>query len=191
MNFLLATKSSLLLLFMFHLFSCSTTETDYGISSPDKNISVHFWLANDKNACYRVAFNDTVIIQQSKLGIIRDDGDFSEDLSLKSVSGVETIKPTYELLRRKCSYAGNRRIFHLENSAGKKMDIIFRVLNDGVAFRYYFSDQSDETKRIVEETSSFHFLPAPRPGFNPWPMPKLGGVMSSLRMRNTTSRELK
>lgn len=167
-------KSILSLLFIFILCSCSGTERANVVSSPDKNISVHFWISEEKQAFYRVEFSGTVILQQSKLGIIRDDGDFSKSLSLESASDVETIKTEYELLGRKCSYAGNRRIFHLKNSSGQKIDIIFQVSNDGVSFRYYFPDESPETKRIVEEISSFHFLPGAKAWIQPMAEAKSG-----------------
>jgi hypothetical protein len=135
---------------------------------------VHFRISEEKQAFYRVEFSGTVILEQSKLGLIRDDEDFSNGLSLQSVSDVEVINSEYELLGRKCSYAGNRRIFHLENSSSKKMDIIFQVSNDGVAFRYYFPGKSDEIKRIVEETSSFHFLPGTKTWIQPMVEAKTG-----------------
>jgi hypothetical protein len=121
-----------------------------------------------------VKFSDTVILEQSKLGIIRGDEDFSRNLALESVSDVETTKTEYDLHQRKYSYAGNRRVFHLKNSSGNRMDIIFQVSNDGVAFRYYFPDSSSETKRIVEEVSSFHFLPGTKAWIQPMADAKTG-----------------
>ncbi len=174
MSFLSIAGLSLLVLLRFHLHSYSAVETDYVVSSPDKKVSVYFWMSNDKNACYRVGFSDTIILQQSRLGIVREDQDFSKNLSLESASGIKTIKSEYELLGRKCSYTGNRRIFHLKNSSGRKMDIIFQVSNDGVAFRYSFPDKVGETKRIVEEVSSFHFLSGTKAWIQPMADAKTG-----------------
>jgi len=112
---------------------------------------------------YSIKYDDVLIIQNSKLGIIREDEDFSQNLSLESVSDIEAVKDDYEMLqgkRRKCSYAGNKRIFHLTNASGKKIDVIFQVSNDGVAFRYFFPDKSEDIKKIKEETSSFNFVPS-------------------------------
>jgi len=130
------------------------------IASPDKNISVHFRISQNKNACYMVRYAGNFIIGQSKLGIIREDENFFENISLDSVSNIETVKDDYEILqgkKRKFSYTANRKVFHLKNANGKKIDIIFQVSNDGVAFRYYFPEKSDEIKKIVKETSSFNF----------------------------------
>jgi hypothetical protein len=156
-----ACKIFVLLLFTLCLCSYSPKEIEYSINSPDKKISASFWISKKKNACYKVEFSNTVILQKSNLGIIREDEDFSKDLSLESVSDIESVKTDYEMLqgkRRKCSYTGNRRIFHLRNASGKKMDVIFQVSNDGVAFRYYFPRKSETIKKIKEETSSFNFI---------------------------------
>jgi len=38
------------------------------------------------------------------------------------------------------------------------MNIVFRVSNDGVAFRYEFPETSNDVKKITAEETSFHFL---------------------------------
>ena len=142
-----------------------------------KKISASFWISKDKSACYRVEFSGTAILQESKLGIIREDADFSKGLSLESVSDIETIKTDYEMLqgkRRYYSYAANKRIFHLKNSSGKKMDVIFQVSNDGVAFRYYFPEKSETIKKIKEETTSFNFIPGTKTWIQPMTDAKTG-----------------
>jgi hypothetical protein len=171
------SKVFVLLLSMSCLSPCSAKENEYSLSSPDKKITVYFWMSEDKTACYRVEFSDTAILQKSKLGIIREDADFSKDLSLESASGVEAIKTDYEMLQGKrhhYSYAGNKRVFHLKNASGKKMDVIFQVSNDGVAFRYYFPGKSETIKKIAEETTSFHFIPGTKTWIQPMTDAKTG-----------------
>ncbi|HEY4787676.1 MAG TPA: glycoside hydrolase family 97 catalytic domain-containing protein [Bacteroidales bacterium] len=129
------------------------------VSSPDKKIMVRFDL-NEGNATYSVFFAGKQILAPSKLGIVREDEDFSTKLTLESASNVETVTDNYTLgygKKLNCSYTGNKRIFHVKSASGQKMDIIFQVSNDGVAFRYYFPDQSTEIKKIKQEISSFHF----------------------------------
>ena len=152
-------------------------ETDYMVSSPDKNIVVSFGLTEKKEPGYRIAFGDTVILQPSLLGIIRQDGVFSTAMSVESVSDVEAVRDDYEMLQGKkkhYSYGANRRIFHLKNASGEKMDIIFQVSDDGVAFRYRFPEKSDSLKKILKETSSFHFLPGTKAFIQPMSAAKSG-----------------
>ncbi len=157
--------------------SFSQENPDYSITSPDKKLSVHFHISGDKNALCSIRYGDTIIMQSSRLGMIREDEDFSKSLSLESVSDIEIVKINYEMLqgkRRNCSYTGNKRIFHLTNASGKKMDIILQVSNDGVAFRYYFPGKSDDVKKIDEEITSFNFLPGTKAWIQPMTDAKSG-----------------
>jgi hypothetical protein len=142
--------------------ACPCREKKQIITSPDKKISVFVNISENKSACYIVKYAGKIILGQSKLGIIRNDEDFSHNLSLDSISNIEIIKDDYEILqgkKRKCSYIGNRKVFHLRNANNKKIDIIFQVSNDGVAFRYYFPEKSNKKKKILKEISSFNFIP--------------------------------
>ncbi len=140
------------------------------MNSPDGRISVYFCVSGDKNAYYRVEFSGTTVLAESKLGLIRGDDDFSENLSLESMSGIETVKANYEMLhgkKRLCSYTAHKRTFHLKNANGKKIDIIFQVSNDGVAFRYHFPEKSDDMKKIIKEITSFNFIPGTKVWIQP------------------------
>ncbi|HEU5397180.1 MAG TPA: glycoside hydrolase family 97 catalytic domain-containing protein, partial [Verrucomicrobiae bacterium] len=91
-------------------------------------------------------------------------------LRLDGESKVQLIKDHYEILtakRRENYYRGNRKVFHLETADGKKMDIIFQVSNDGVAFRYYFPETNSTVHQLTAEASSYHFLP----GTHAWLQP--------------------
>jgi alpha-glucosidase len=164
---------------MFCIFSfgiCSAGEDEYSISSPDGKVVVFFGISSGK-PCYRIEFSGTTILRQSELGIVREDGDFSKNLSLESVSCIETVKTGYEMIhgkKRFCSYTSNKRVFHLRNASGSKMDVIFQVSNDGVAFRYYFPEKSGEVKKIKEEVSSFSFLPGTKAWIQPMAEAKTG-----------------
>ena len=147
-------------------------ENEYTIRSPDEKISVHFRLSDEKSWLYKVDFDGTEILAESKLGIIRGDEDFSRNLSLESASLVERVESEYEMLqgkKRRYSYAANKRVFHFKTSSGKKMDITFQVSNDGVAFRYFFGEKSDDIRKITEEITSFNF-PV---GTKAWIQPKV------------------
>ena len=171
------SKVFVLLCFAFCLCPCPVGGSEYSVGSPDDRIFVRFWISEDQRAYYRIEFGGRVILQQSKLGLIRDDGDFSKGVSIYSVLDTETVKINYEMLqgkKRRCSYTGNRRIFRLRNSSGQKMDIIFQVSNDGVAFRYYFPEKSETVKRIKEEVTSFNFIGGTKAWIQPMAEAKSG-----------------
>ncbi len=149
-----------LALILYPAWHCRANKNS--ITSPDKKITVLVGVSKYKNAWYTIKYEANLIIGKSKLGIIREDEKFSRNLSLDSVSNTQIIKDEYEMpygKKRKCSYLANRRVYHFKNENGKKMDVIFQVSNDGVAFRYYFPEKSDEIRKIIKENSSFNFSP--------------------------------
>jgi alpha-glucosidase len=137
-------------------------EAPYEIKSPDKKITVRFVIAPEGAAAYSVFFREKMILASSRLGIVREDDDFSTALTIASASGVASVTDSYVLgygKRKKCHYQANERVFHMLSAADAAMDIIFRVSNDGVGFRYFFPDKSNDIKKIKAEVTSFHFLP--------------------------------
>ena len=172
-----AGKIFVLTLFIFCTQHCLAEEKECAINSPDGKISVYFRVSGDKDACYRVEFTGKAVLGESKLGIIREDEDFSKDLSLESVSVAEIVKTDYKMPQgKKClfSYKANKRTFHLKNARGKKIDVIFQVSNDGAAFRYYFPEKSRDIRKIKEEITSCNFLPGTKAWIQPMAEAKSG-----------------
>jgi hypothetical protein len=60
-----------------------------------------------------------------------------------------------------------QRIIETQTASGKKMNIVFRVSNDGVAFRYEFPETSTDVKHINAEATSFHFFDGTRAWLQP------------------------
>lgn len=132
----------------------------YTLKSPNDKISVEFWLTSNGEPIYSVSHSGSIILKESKLGVVRRDGDFSSKLVLDSVASVNVVNDNYKLLHGKrlnCSYTGNKQVFYLKNADSKTMEIIFQVSKDGVAFRYYFPGKTDSPVRIVKEVTSYHF----------------------------------
>ena len=59
--------------------------------------------------------------------------------------------------KKNITYVATQRIIETQTPSGKKMNIVFRVSNDGVAFRYEFPEKSTDVKKISAEATSFHF----------------------------------
>ena len=146
----------------------ATPMTD--ISSPDGRLAAEFYLDTNGAPRYAIQFAGQPVLQASRLGLVREDADFSTGLRLVSKSWTKQVKDHYEILtakRRVNNYLANRKVFHLRTATGGKLDIIFQVSNDGVAFRYLFPEKNTVTHRLVEEVSSYHFLP----GTTAWMQP--------------------
>lgn len=142
------------------LISCNKSD-DVTLESPGGNIRVSIQVSKDGMAAYSVLYMDLPVIENSSLGIIREDGDYYDGLKLDSVSKILTIRDDYSLLhgkKKEAHYTANRRIFHLSNASGGLMDVIFQVSDDGVAFCYSFPGTSDAKKNITSEKTGFNFV---------------------------------
>lgn len=138
----------------------ASAQRSFTLKSPDKNIQVKFELDKSGVPTYSVKNENAVVLERSKLGLIRQDADFSKNLSFISASAVGKVTDSYELLtskRRFSSYNASKQVYHLKNKEGKLIDLIFQVSNDGLAFRYYFPGKSIDIKKIQAEVTSFNF----------------------------------
>jgi hypothetical protein len=162
-------KRLFLILFTACLAKCCFAQSSSGtVSSPDKNIQV---TCNVAEAYYTISYKGAVVLQHSKLGVTREDEDFSNNLQLVRITAPVIVKENYTMLNAKkknISYTATQRIFETKTAAGKKMNIIFRVSNDGVAFQYEFPERSTDIKKITTEATSFHF----NEGTRAWLQPK-------------------
>src|SRR6266542_3330079 len=141
------------LFFLNQLFAQKTIS----FTSPDKHISVSFWLNDEGKAFYKITHLGELVIKESKLGLEAQDADFVKGLKLISESNVVPVKDNYELFtgkKRLITYSANQKIIHLQSKEGRKLDIIFQLSNDGVAFRYYFPERSEGVRVINEEITS-------------------------------------
>jgi hypothetical protein len=161
---------------LFSLAECVARVEQYEIHSPDQKISVRFQVTGDSLAFYQILYQDSVILPAGRLGLIREDADFCK-LSLDRVSGIKTIEMDYTMLQGKrhdYHYEGIQRTFDLINDRDQHMEIIFRVSNDGVAFRYVFPGTSTGIRRINQEQSAFQFLPGTKAFLSPMSAAKSG-----------------
>ena len=159
--------AAILLVLVVQSFS-SKEQATFTISSPDKNIVV---TCDVKKMVYRISYKGKSVLRESKLGLIRNDEDFSKNLTTTKISSPVEVKDSYSILtakKKNITYTATERSVETKTSSGKKMKIIFRVSDDGVAFRYEFPETSTDTKRINSEETSFHFID----GTKAWLQPK-------------------
>ena len=134
------------------------------LSSPDRSLTVTLAGTGQAGAAtwrYRFEQQNGVerveLLGWSPLGIVRDDETFSM-LRLKGVSPPRTVSERYSLphgKRREVVSNASERIVHFQSPAGKPLDLVLRVANDGLAFRYQFPDRAATTHRVKEEFTGF------------------------------------
>jgi hypothetical protein len=147
------------------------------VSSPNGRLAVQFAIDAGGSPHYAVQLDGEPVLLPSRLGLVRDDADFTTGLQLASESAVSVVSDRYELLtskRRINHYEANRRVVDLRATNGEHLEVMFQVSNDGVAFRYSFPRQSPTVHRLLSEASSYRFLPDTRAWLQPMSGAKTG-----------------
>ena len=140
------------------------------LAGPDGRIELEFGLTDAGAPVYSVRFDGRVVLEESALGVVREDVNFSTGLELLDSTSVETVVDRYELFtskRRLNVYRGNARSLHLATADGKKMIVDFRVSDDGIAFRYHFPETSGAVHRIRRESTNFRLPDGARAWLQP------------------------
>ena len=148
--------------FLFALLLVVSLAKAQSVQSPDGKISVVLELLDGGRPHYRVLYEGQEVVRQSALGIRTNIGDFTQGLVLKGVEDSQ-VSDSYELRNIKQShvaYEANEAVAKYADKDGKDLlDIIFRVSNRDVAFRYRIHPQKETRVCVVEGEASSFVLP--------------------------------
>ncbi|MGW8392650.1 glycoside hydrolase family 97 N-terminal domain-containing protein [Pseudoduganella sp. HUAS MS19] len=147
------------------------------LESPNKRLDVSVFVNADKTLSYSVKRDGQAVLLPSPLGLKLAGADFSHGLKLVDSSPVRLVSDQYEMAvgkRREIQYRANEQVYSLVNSAGNKIDVAFRVSDDGVAFRYIVADSAIPTKRFISEATGFAFDAKTRAFLQPMAVAKSG-----------------
>ncbi|MEO7497699.1 MAG: glycoside hydrolase family 97 catalytic domain-containing protein [Massilia sp.] len=147
------------------------------LTSPDRHISVTVGVSAQQTLTYSVSRDRQPVILASDLGLQLEGADLASALKLTSSSKVKAVRENYDMAigkKRHISNAANEQVFSVQNAARQKMDVVFRVSNDGVAFRYVVAEASLPTKKFVAESTSFAFAPSAKAWLQPMQVAQTG-----------------
>ena len=141
------------------------------VASPDGSIAVSITTDGDGRALYSVTRHGKPIVAPSRLGFLFTDArKIERNLKIDSAqraSKDETWDQPWGEWRTIRSHHNELRVRLMETTAlARVMDVVFRVQDDGVGFRYEFPDQPNlKTANIAEELTEFNFA---QPGTAWW-----------------------
>jgi hypothetical protein len=98
------------------------------------------------------------VMPNSPLGISRNDQEFVDKLNFVGESKAVEVHDKYEMIcgkRKLCENFGIEKVFSYKNANNQPINIVFRVYNNGVAFRYEFPNLSDSVVNIVSEATTY------------------------------------
>lgn len=100
-------------------------------------------------------------LKPSPLGMIANIGDFSSGMSLEKNVSTNKIDETYELAsikQSKVRYVANEAVFSFTQQGKTIYDVIFRISNNDVAFKYKIYPQGETLSCVVkQEVTGFAF----------------------------------
>ncbi|WP_353779715.1 glycoside hydrolase family 97 catalytic domain-containing protein [Winogradskyella sp. 3972H.M.0a.05] len=138
------------------LSSCSKEIEHTSISSPNKGIQIDFGLSNNGEAYYLVSHQSKVVIDTSYLAFdFKDSDPLKGNLSLIN-SNISEFNETWQMPWGEqidvVNHYNELKVQLQETSESqRKVNITFRVYDDGIGFRYEFPEQDGWTEALIEE----------------------------------------
>ncbi len=131
------------------------------VKSPDGKLAVSVSVNNGMPQ-YSVTYNEKTFIEKSPLGLKTNAGDFSSGLTLEANSIQNKIDESYQLRNIKKSsvhYTANEAVFSFTKEGRPALDVIFRVSNNNLAFKYKIYPQKETLSCVVQEEASGFLMP--------------------------------
>ena len=149
-------KTSFFLGIIFSLVGIVSQAKDYTLLSPDKHLKV---TVTDGNSLltYSVYHNNSLILKSSQIGLVALDeqltaGKAVKVTSKKSREVVQDVTSPFYRFKSFCAVC-NEMDLKLKGDFG----VIFRVYNEGIAYRFYTTLGTDKELVIANETAEFNF----------------------------------
>ncbi|MBN2806829.1 MAG: glycoside hydrolase family 97 catalytic domain-containing protein [Prolixibacteraceae bacterium] len=164
---------SLVLLFTSSLL----TAAQHQLNSPEGSLQLKMEV-NNGIPSYSVNYNNKVLLLPSPLGLQTNVGDFTSDLTLadqftQSSENVSYMLPNIK--QSKVSKAYNEAVFSFLKNDKPAFDLIVRLSNNDVAFRYLVHPQGERKSCVVEQEATGFVLPEGSTSFlSPQMLPMTG-----------------
>lgn len=157
--FIHRTLSLLIPAVFFVLTSGKAQNKDLYLKSKDNLNKITLSLTEDGKLSYKVTRRDKTIILDSPLGLNLENNDFTSGLSVEKVSPIGEKREKYEL-----KVANNKVADHIfktksitfKNKQGALITIDLIAGEEGVAFRYKFTEKEEKTRVVKNEITGFH-----------------------------------
>jgi alpha-glucosidase len=138
-------------------YGCSKS-LDKSVTSPDGRLNVRVMVNSNSQPEYSVMLNNKTVIEPSALGLVLSSGDLSSNMRLAEVSSITPVDEKYTMIygkQRNYNYKANERRYDFVSSNNDTLEVIFRVSDDGVAYRYLLPGKEAGKQIVLDERSSF------------------------------------
>ncbi|WP_228853383.1 glycoside hydrolase family 97 catalytic domain-containing protein [Aegicerativicinus sediminis] len=146
---------------MLKLLGYSDSTVTHTFQSPNENIEIKVATREGKPV-YEVSLNGKLFVEPSPLGLNTNVGDFRYNLTLVDTFQISTIKDVYSLPNIKKSnveYNATEAILTFLKDDLPAFDLVFRVSNNDIAYRYHLYPQNQRKSCVVKEEATGFVFP--------------------------------
>ena len=128
--------------------------------SPNGKVVLSFSLTKEGTPSYKISYKNKSVIKESTLGFLLKKGEslnaHFKVVDSKRTTFKETWRPVWGEESDILNHYNELCVFLEQNTTHRKMNLRFRVYNEGVGFRYEFPEQKELTYFVIaEELSQF------------------------------------
>ncbi|MEO8886568.1 MAG: glycoside hydrolase family 97 catalytic domain-containing protein [Mucilaginibacter sp.] len=131
------------------------------VSSPDANLKVSVSVTDGKPV-YEVSYKGKVMLENSPLGLVTNEGDFTTGMTYidKHETSVSKRYTQDKIKTSHIQYTANELTCNFENAQKKKISITFQVSNNNIAFRYEIPVWGERMSCVVEKEATGYKFPS-------------------------------
>lgn len=131
------------------------------VLSPNSKLKLNVSVENGKFV-YAVTYNDKVMLENSPLGLITNEGDFTQNMSFIK-SSTDKVNKSYtedKIKQSSITYEANTLKFTIENADKKQLSVLFQVSDNDIAFRYEIPSWGETMSCVVEKEITGYKFPS-------------------------------
>ena len=151
-------------------------QEEASVNSPDGKLEVSVKVENGK-PFYSVTYNEKDMLENSPLGLVTNEGDFTSKMKLLEFSkGTTSLEYNIKKIKQShVSYKANTLTVSFANAEEKEISVVFQVSNNDIAFRYELPKWGDTRVCVVEKELTGYNFPAASTSFLSPMMQPMGG----------------
>ena len=147
-------------IFFFHFVAIAMAQN---VQSPSKNITLDFSISAEGKPTYSISYKNKTIVKESTLAIeLKGMESLEKGFTILKVTPQSVKEEWNPVLGEQTTILNeyNQMTYELaQKVTNRKLNIIFKVYNEGVAFRYEFPKQSNLDYFIIsDEKTQFNLL---------------------------------
>ncbi|MEO8253624.1 MAG: glycoside hydrolase family 97 catalytic domain-containing protein [Flavobacterium sp.] len=150
-----------LILCCFIISSAVFAQNTMSVSSPNGELTVTILVKAGK-PMYSATYKGTIVLEDSPLGFITNEGDFSTNMNFVS-STTAKVEETYNQTKIKqatVNYKANTLNCLFTGFKDRKIAILFQVSNNNIAFRYEVPAWGDTKVCVISEEKTAYKFPS-------------------------------